>query len=54
MYAVAGIIGATAHVLLHRANAGEGLQVWLPVVVVVAVRALAIRFDLHLPRASGR
>jgi len=54
VYAVAGIIGATAHVLLHRANAVEGLQVWLPVAVVVAVRALAIRFDLHLPRASGR
>lgn len=54
VYAVAGIIGAIVHVLLYRANAGEGLQVWLPVAIVVVVRALAVRYDLHLPRASGR
>lgn len=54
VYAVAGLLGATVHVLLHEAGSDEGLQVWLPVVVVVVARALAVRFDLHLPRAARR
>ena len=53
VYAVAGLAGAAAHVALVEAGAGEGLRVWAPLGLVVAVRAAAIRFDLHLPRAAG-
>ena len=54
IYAVAGLIGAVAFVGLYELDANEGLQVWVPTAVVVAGRALAIRFDLHLPRAAHK
>jgi len=37
---------------VYAATSREEIIVWVPMVVVVAVRAVAIRFDLHLPRTS--
>jgi uncharacterized membrane protein YeiH len=54
VYAVAGLIGAVVFVGLNELDANESLQVWVPTAVVVAGRALAIRFDLHLPRAAHK
>ena len=51
VYAVAGIVGATAHVAFDAAGARDELKVWLPLAVVVVMRALAVRYNLHLPRA---
>ncbi|MFM8563378.1 MAG: hypothetical protein ACKOCE_05735 [Acidimicrobiia bacterium] len=42
----------SAHVGLDAATSREEIIVWVPMVVVVAVRVVAIRFDLHLPRTS--
>ena len=50
VYAVAGIAGAIAHVALDAADARDELKVWLPLLFVVVLRALAVKFDLHLPR----
>ena len=52
VYAVAALIGSLAHVGLDAATSREEIIVWVPMLVVVAVRAVAIRFDLHLPRTS--
>ena len=52
VYAIAGLAGAVAHVALRETNASDSVRVWVPVAVVVALRALAIRFDLHLPRTD--
>lgn len=52
VYAVAGLVGAVAHVALREAGASDGVRVWIPVAVVVMIRAIAIRFDLHLPRTG--
>lgn len=49
IYAVAGLIGSVIHVILRENNANEAIQVWIPVAIVVFLRAIAIRFDLHLP-----
>jgi len=53
VYAVAGLLGAIVYVGLRETSASEPLRVWIPVAVVVILRALAIRFDLHLPRAGS-
>lgn len=53
IYAVAGLLGAAAHVVLHEANAGEVAELWLPLAVVVTVRAAAVRFSLRLPRLGA-
>ncbi|MGA0117829.1 MAG: hypothetical protein ACO3JF_05495, partial [Ilumatobacteraceae bacterium] len=52
IYAVAGLVGATVHVLLRNNGATDAVQVWIPVLVVVVLRAIAIRFDVHLPRTG--
>jgi uncharacterized membrane protein YeiH len=54
IYAVAGVIGAVLYVGLDAADATPLLIVWLPIAVVVAVRAGAVRLDLHLPKAGRR
>lgn len=51
IYAVAGVIGALAFVALDAAGAPSGVVVWLPTVIVIVVRAVAVRLDLHLPKA---
>jgi uncharacterized membrane protein YeiH len=53
VYAVAGLLGAVVHVALRHTDVSDGVRVWVPVVIVVAIRAIAIRLDLHLPR-TGR
>lgn len=53
IYAVAGLVGSIAHVILRETSASDVVQVWVPVLVVVVLRAIAIRFDVHLPR-TGR
>lgn len=53
IYAVAGLVGAIVHVMLRNNGATDVVQVWVPVLVVVVLRAIAIRFDVHLPR-TGR
>jgi len=52
VYAVAGLLGSIVYVGLRETSASESLRVWIPVAVVVIMRALAIRFDLHLPRTG--
>lgn len=54
VYAVAALAGAVTNVVLSEAGADESVRVWLPLAVVVGVRLLAVKFNLHLPRASGR
>jgi uncharacterized membrane protein YeiH len=50
IYAVAGFLGAVAQLGLREAGAGTSLQIWLSLLIIVAVRAVAVRFGLHLPR----
>lgn len=52
VYAIAGLVGAIVHVALWDSRQAESVRVWIPVAIVVVLRALAIRFDLHLPRTS--
>ena len=50
IYAVAGLLGAVAQLGLREASAGTSLQIWLSLLIIVAVRAVSVRFGLHLPR----
>jgi uncharacterized membrane protein YeiH len=50
IYAVAGLLGAVAQLGLREAGAGTSLQIWLSLLIIVAVRAVAVCFGLHLPR----
>jgi uncharacterized membrane protein YeiH len=50
IYAVAGLIGAVVHLLLVEAGAGDVAAIWIPLAVVVVVRAAAVRWSWHLPR----
>lgn len=52
VYASAGLLGALVFVGLDAVGAEQNLRVWVPVVVVVAARAVAVRYDLHLPRVA--
>lgn len=52
IYAVAGLIGSAIHVVLRNNNMNEAVQVWIPVATVVILRAVAIKFDVHLPRTG--
>lgn len=54
IYAVAGLVGAVTFVGLTDAGAPEAWGVWLATGAVVVLRGVAVRFDLHLPRASGQ
>lgn len=53
VYAVAGLVGAIVHAALWDSSQSDIVRVWVPVAIVVVIRALAIRFDLHLP-TTGR
>lgn len=53
IYAVAGLVGAIVHVVLRETNASELVRVWIPVIVVVILRAIAIRYNVHLPRTGS-
>jgi uncharacterized membrane protein YeiH len=50
IYAVAGLIGAVVHLMLVEAGAGDVAAIWIPLAVVVVVRAAAVRWSWHLPR----
>jgi uncharacterized membrane protein YeiH len=52
IYAVAGLIGVLTHLALVEANAGDVATLWIPLAVVVAVRAAAVRWSWHLPRLT--
>jgi uncharacterized membrane protein YeiH len=52
IYAVAGLIGALTHLVLVEANAGDVATLWIPLAVVVAVRAAAVRWSWRLPRLT--
>jgi len=52
IYAVAGLIGVLAHLALVEANAGDVATLWIPLAVVVAVRAVAVRWSWRLPRLT--
>lgn len=52
VYAVAGLVGAIVHAALWESGQPDAVRVWVPVASVVVMRALAIRFDLHLPRTD--
>lgn len=53
VYAVAGIMGAALHVALDAMGARDEIAVWVPMVLIVVLRAMAVRFDLHLPLVKG-
>ena len=53
VYGSAAIIGAIAFVVLDHLKVVEPVKVWVPLALVVVLRALAVRYDLHLPRAGG-
>lgn len=53
IYAVAGLIGVLAHLSLVEVNAGDVATLWIPLAVVVAVRAAAVRWSWRLPRLIG-
>jgi uncharacterized membrane protein YeiH len=53
IYAVAGLVGAIVHVILRETNASDVVRVWIPVVVVVILRGIAIRFNVRLPRTGS-
>lgn len=50
IYAVAALIGTLTHLALVEATAGEIAELWVPLAVVVVVRAAAVRWSLRLPR----
>lgn len=52
IYAVAGLIGAVVHVLLVERGTGAIAELWVPLAVVVAVRAVAVRWSLRLPHLT--
>lgn len=52
IYAVAALIGTLSHLVLVEAKAGEIAELWVPLAVVVAVRAAAVRWSLRLPRLT--
>ena len=53
IYAVAALIGTLSHLVLVEAKAGEIAELWVPLGVVVAVRAAAVRWSLRLPRLTN-
>lgn len=52
IYAVAGVLGALVFVALDAAGAPSGFVVWVPTATVIVVRVIAVRLDLHLPKAA--
>ena len=52
IYAVAALIGTLAHLALVEIDAGDVARLWIPLAVVVAVRAAAVRWSWRLPRLT--
>lgn len=52
IYAVAALIGTLVHLVLVEFAAGDLAKLWVPLAVVVAVRAAAVRWSLRLPRLT--
>lgn len=50
IYAVAALVGTLAHLVLVESRAGALAELWIPLGVVMAVRAAAVRWALRLPR----
>jgi uncharacterized membrane protein YeiH len=50
IYAVAGLFGAVVHLALVEATAGSIAELWIPLGIVVLVRAAAVRWSWRLPR----
>jgi len=40
--------------VLREYDASEAIQVWIPIAIVLSLRIIAIRFDVHLPRTAPR
>lgn len=53
IYAVAALIGTLSHLVLVEVKAGEIAELWVPLAVVVVVRAAAVRWSLRLPRLTN-
>lgn len=52
IYAVAGLFGAVVHLALVEATAGSIAELWIPLGIVVLVRAAAVRWSWRLPRLT--
>jgi len=52
IYAVAGLLGAAVQLALREFGAGANLEIWLSLAIIVAVRAIAVRRSLNLPRLT--
>jgi uncharacterized membrane protein YeiH len=52
IYAVAALLGTLAHLALIEADAGSVAALWIPLAVVVAIRAAAVRWSWRLPRLT--
>lgn len=53
IYAVAALIGTLSHLVLVEVKASEIAELWVPLAVVVVVRAAAVRWSLRLPRLTN-
>lgn len=49
IYATAAIVGITAYLILQTLGVSRGLAFGTGMIIVAALRLLAIRWDLHLP-----
>jgi uncharacterized membrane protein YeiH len=52
IYAVAGLLGAAVQLALREFGAAANLEIWLSLAIIVAVRAIAVRRSLNLPRLT--
>jgi len=52
IYAVAGLIGVFVQLAVREIESSAVTQLWAPLIVIVVVRALAVRFALQLPRLT--
>jgi uncharacterized membrane protein YeiH len=52
IYAVAGPIGVFVQLAVREIESSAVTQLWAPLIVIVVVRALAVRFALRLPRLT--
>jgi len=52
IYAVAALLGTLAHLAFIEADAGSVAALWIPLAVVVAIRAAAVRWSWRLPRLT--
>ncbi|MFZ9340694.1 MAG: trimeric intracellular cation channel family protein, partial [Ilumatobacteraceae bacterium] len=50
IYAVAGLVGAALQLALHDFGVDAAVEIWVSLIVVVTIRAVAVRFSLRLPR----